>query len=120
MPRKGLEVSVRQHPLHLAIIELHGEINDAGEEKLATAYSEARSGDITAILLDFSDVEYINSTGIALIVQLLSQARLANLTLIACGLNAHYIEIFRITRLVDFMQVFPDEDSAIQSYHAGS
>jgi hypothetical protein len=30
-----------------------------------------------------------------------------------CGLSEHYMEIFRITRLAEFMSVFPDEASAL-------
>ena len=33
--------------------------------------------------------------------------------LLASGLSEHYVEIFRITRLADFMSVFPDEASAL-------
>jgi anti-anti-sigma regulatory factor len=55
----------------------------------------------------------INSTGIALIVSLLARARKSKRKLLACGLSQHYVEIFQITRLVDFMSVFPDEASAL-------
>jgi anti-anti-sigma factor len=58
-------------------------------------------------------VDYINSTGIALIVGLLARARKSHRRLLACGLSEHYIEIFQITRLADFMTVFPDEKSAV-------
>jgi len=44
---------------------------------------------------------------------LLTRARKANRRLLACGLSEHYVEIFNITRLVDFMNVFPDEVSAL-------
>ena len=53
------------------------------------------------------------STGIALIVSLLARARKSKRRLLACGLSQHYVEIFQITRLVDFMSVFPDEASAL-------
>jgi hypothetical protein len=33
--------------------------------------------------------------------------------MLACGLSEHYVEIFNITRLADFMTVFPDESSAL-------
>lgn len=65
------------------------------------------------ILLNFSDVDYINSTGIALIVSLLTRARKAHHRLLACGLSDHYAEIFQITRLADFIGIFPDEASAL-------
>jgi anti-anti-sigma factor len=56
-------------------MDLHGEINAFAEDPLNAAYAEAESSNPRAILLNFGDVEYINSTGIALIVGLLSRAR---------------------------------------------
>jgi anti-anti-sigma factor len=55
------------------------------------------------VLLNFSGVEYINSTGIALIVGVLAQVRKAKRHLSTFGLSDHYTEIFQITRLADFM-----------------
>ena len=60
-------------------------------------------------LLDFSSVDYINSTGIALIVGILADARKSGQEVRASGLAGHYREIFRITRLSDFMTILDDE-----------
>lgn len=114
MPAKTLEAQVRHQPA-AAIIDLHGEINAFAEERLNAAYAEAENSAPDMILLNFSDVDYINSTGIALIVSLLARARKSKRRLLACGLSDHYVEIFQITRLVDFMNVFPDEKSALAS-----
>ncbi|HEX6482574.1 MAG TPA: STAS domain-containing protein [Ktedonobacteraceae bacterium] len=114
MPAKTLEAQVRHQPA-VAIIDLHGEINAFAEDRLNAAYAEAESTAPDLILLNFSDVDYINSTGIALIVSLLARARKSKRRLLACGLSDHYVEIFQITRLVDFMNVFPDEKSALAS-----
>ena len=48
-------------------------------------------------------MDYINSTGIALIVGLLAKARASKRCLLAYGLSDHYVEIFNITRLSDFV-----------------
>ncbi|TMD73824.1 MAG: STAS domain-containing protein, partial [Chloroflexi bacterium] len=112
MAAKSLEAQVRHQP-RVAIIDLHGEINAFAEDVLNKAYAEAESRRAEVILLNFSDVDYINSTGIALIVSLLARARKSKRRLLACGLSDHYVEIFQITRLVDFMSVFPDEKSAL-------
>ena len=58
-------------------------------------------------------MDYINSTGIALIVGLMAQARKSNRRLLTYGLSDHYVEIFRITRLADFIGIFPNEQSAL-------
>jgi anti-sigma B factor antagonist len=48
-----------------------------------------------------------------LIVGLLAKARKLHCRLVVYGLNEHYLEIFNITRLSDFMAIYPDETSAL-------
>ena len=113
MAVRHLEAEVRQERGR-AILDLRGEINGFAQEALDAAYSEAESNDPEIILLNFEEVDYINSTGIALIVGLLAKARVSKRRLVAFGLSDHYVEIFEITRLSDFMSVFPDEESAVE------
>jgi anti-sigma B factor antagonist len=118
MPAKPFEANVRlQHDAQppATVIDLQGEINATAEAKLNAAYAEAEGQNPPSIVLNFGDVSYINSTGIALIVGLLARARKAKRRLLVYGLNPHYQEIFQITRLADFMTVFPDESSALMS-----
>src|ERR671911_369782 len=112
MVTQHLVASVRREPAG-AVLDLRGEINGFGQETLDTAYAEAEKGDPEAIILNFEKVDYINSTGIALIVGLLAKARASKRKLLAYGLSDHYVEIFNITRLSDFVSVFPDEESAL-------
>ncbi len=104
---------VRMQRPRVVVLDLEGEINTFAEERLNAAYAEAEAQNPEVVLLNFSQVDYINSTGIAIIVGLLAQARKHHRQLLACGLSDHYREIFQITRLADFMSVFPDEDTAL-------
>ncbi|HEY7985198.1 MAG TPA: STAS domain-containing protein [Ktedonobacterales bacterium] len=113
MVSRTLEATVR-HQATTAIVDLHGEINGFAEPALNGAYAAAESESPRVIVLNFKAVDYINSTGIALIVQLLARARASHISLRAVGLSAHYVEIFQITRLSDFVEMFPDEASALQ------
>ena len=79
------------------------------------AYGEATAGSDAPVLLNFTDVDYINSTGIALIVGLLARARADGVRLCACGLSEHYREIFEITRLSDFTTIADNEDRALSA-----
>ncbi len=90
----------------LAVIDLTGDVSATAEQKLLEAYAVTNGEPV--VLLDFSAVDYINSTGIALIVGLLAQARTAGQEVQARGLAEHYREIFRITRLSDFMTILDD------------
>jgi anti-anti-sigma factor len=95
------------------IIDMRGEINAFAEQALNRAYEDAQRDQPTCIMLNFTDVDYINSTGIALIVGLLAQARMNHIKLVTFGLSDHYLEIFNITRLADFMTIVHDETLAL-------
>lgn len=98
-----------------AILDLAGEIDAFADERLETAYAEAAARRPQCLLLNFTGVDYINSTGIALIVAILAKTRRDGIVLLACCLSGHYQEMFRITRLSDFIAVFADEDSALRA-----
>jgi anti-anti-sigma factor len=111
MTMHELEVSVRERD-GIAVIDLAGDVNSSAEAALGAGYAEAaRSG--ADIALNFENVDYINSTGIALIVGLLAQARTNGIGVRAFGLSEHYRGIFEITRLADFMTITDDEDGAV-------
>src|SRR5262249_15115471 len=113
MATNSFEARVRTERPRVVVLDLRGEINAFAEESLTNAYSEAEAQEPEIVLLNFGGVGYINSTGIALIVSLLARARKSHRQLLACGLSDHYVEIFNITRLADFMEVYPDEASAL-------
>lgn len=86
-------------------VRLTGDLNARADETLANAYAQVAALGPRRISLDFGRVGYINSTGIALVVRLLADARRDGRTVRAIGLTEHYREIFRITRLSDFMEI---------------
>ena len=96
-----------------AVVELSGDVDGSADAALRTGYKEAVATGAETILLDFGGVGYINSTGIALIVGVLAEARRDKRKVIACGLSGHYREIFQVTRLSDFMPIFADEHEAL-------
>ena len=110
--QQTFEATVR-HETGIAIIDLSGDINGFADEALNEAYSEAEVLDVETIMLNFNQVGYINSTGIALIVGILAKARQTNRQLVTYGLSEHYLEIFHITRLSDFMTIVADEEAAM-------
>lgn len=93
------------------VLELHGDINRDAQTGLDEAYAEAAANP-GRLLLDFANTDYINSTGIALIVGVLARARAASREVGAYGLSEHYREIFAITRLSDFMTVYDDDPAS--------
>ncbi len=93
------------------VVVMVGTVNRAAKQALEAAYAEATSSP-GRVLLDFRGVDYINSTGIAVIVGVLAMARAEGREVGAFGLTDHYREVFTITRLADFMTLYDDETAA--------
>jgi len=110
MPDEEFQVKVVERDDGDTIIELTGTVNRMAKETLESAY-EATEG--SRVLLDFRKVDYINSTGIAVIVGVLAMARAEDRVVGAYGLSDHYREVFQITRLADFMTIYDDETAAV-------
>ena len=94
------------------VIELTGQIDADAEAVLLEAWDRAADG-AERVVLDFGRTDYINSTGLALIVQLLARARAERREVHAFGLSDHYREIFQITRLADFVTLHADRAAAL-------
>jgi anti-sigma B factor antagonist len=106
-----VERAIVQRRNGVTVIDMPTHIDITTEAALDTAYSEVSPKG--AILLNFSGTEYINSSGIALIVGILARARKQSRPISAYGLSSHYREIFEVTRLSDFMGLYGDEQAAI-------
>jgi anti-anti-sigma factor len=104
--------SVR-HKDGVAIVDLPARIDASAEQALNEAYASAVAGSPARVVLNFSGVDHLSSTGIALIVGILARSRKEGRQVAAAGLSDHYREIFEITRLADFMRIFPDERTAL-------
>ena len=90
-------------------VRLSGDLDARADETLSSAYQRVAELGPRRVSLDFARVGYINSTGIALVVRLLAEARRDGRAVKALGLSEHYREIFRITRLSDFMEIVEGE-----------
>jgi anti-sigma B factor antagonist len=96
-----------------SVIRLSGDLTATAESSLASAFGEAASHG--TVVLDFSDLGYMNSTGIGLLVTTLVRAQRSGVRLVACGLDDHYREIFSLTRLDEAIPVYADAAEALAS-----
>jgi anti-anti-sigma factor len=99
------------------ILRIHGDITGASETALMDAYAAATPAS-RSVVLDFSDLEYMNSGGIGLLVTLLVRAQRAGQTLHAIGLSDHYRQIFALTRLDEAIDIHDDEGAALAAISA--
>jgi anti-anti-sigma factor len=114
MAEAQLEFALRREG-QTAILDLRGDITAFAQAALQSAYAQVQAARPRTLALNFSQVKYINSTGIALVVSLLAAARKDQLPVVGYGLSDHYREIFEITRLAEYVRLVADEPSALQA-----
>lgn len=105
--------SVRQPQNGIAVIDIVGEVTAQTDDALSDAFAQATHQGIRAIILNFSGLAYMNSSGIGLLVTLLIRAQRNKQKLLACGLNDHYKQIFQLTRLDEAIGIYDSEAKAI-------
>lgn len=98
-----------------SVIDFEGEVNGFAEKMLMDAYTQASQNDAKAIIFNFEKLEYLNSSGIGLLVTILIRAQRHNQRLLACGLSDHYREIFTLTRLDEAIGIYDTESEAVTS-----
>jgi anti-anti-sigma factor len=113
MTKANISLKVRSATPKTSIIDIQGEINAYAENALMDAYTQATSQGADTILLNFTDLEYMNSSGIGLLVTLLIRVQRQKQRLAAFGLTEHYRQIFDLTRLNEAILIYPDEASAL-------
>jgi anti-sigma B factor antagonist len=113
MTETTVSMSVRTPSDRTSVIDIAGEVTAASEGALMDAYGRA-SGERTCwVVLNFSELEYMNSSGIGLLVTLLVRANRQKQRLVAYGLNDHYRQIFQLTRLDEAIAIHGSESEAI-------
>jgi anti-sigma B factor antagonist len=112
MPQANLTTTVRRLN-GASIIDIAGEVTSSAEDALSAAYAEATDAGSATIVLNFSELEYMNSSGIGLLVTLLIRAQRQKQSLRAYGLSDHYVQIFSLTRLDEAIAIFDDEAAAL-------
>ncbi len=111
---------VRIPRARVVVLDLSGDLRSDAREGLERAYADAAAREPQTVVLNLTDVDYIDSTGIALLVGLLARARRDGRQISAYGLTDHYREIFAITRLSEYIHVHDDEPSALGDVPAGT
>jgi len=109
----NVNFTTRKLNASVAIIDIQGEINSFAENALMDAYTQATSAGAKAIILNFAQLSYMNSSGIGLLVTLLIRANRQKQRLMAVGLSEHYRQIFELTRLNEAIQLYSSEADAL-------
>lgn len=99
----------------ITALRFSGDITSASKETVVGTYQALRP-EVKRILLDLSKVEYINSSGIALIIQVLMEARRTGQSVQTFGLSDHFRKVFTMVGMAKYTELHADELSACAAF----
>ena len=117
----GLETMGQENEIRLEIrgavtlLDIQGDVTTFSEPFLNEAYKNANDQGTQTILLKFDEGAYINSGGIAILIQLLAETRKQGQKIGITGLSPHFQKIFNMVGITKFAKIYDTVDEAVEA-----
>jgi len=99
----------------VTVMEIQGDITAFSEPFFNEAYQKANSQGATRILLKIDEDSYINSGGIAILIQILAQTKKNNQVIGITGISDHFKKIFHMVGITKFAQIHNSLTEALET-----
>ncbi len=99
------------HPV--AVLRFEGDIASTSKDAVLGTYQALPKEANKLVLLDFSKVDYLNSSGIALVIQMMIEASNSGQKVFAFGLSAHFTKVFTMVGITKYAGLFPAQADAL-------
>ena len=99
----------------VTILDIRGDITAFSESALGDAYRKASEQGAGKLLLKIEKEAYINSGGIAVLIQILAQTRRKDQRVAITGISEHFKKIFNMVGITKFADVFESTELAVQA-----
>ncbi len=118
MSQAHVTMTLRDAGQGVRVIDVSGDFTASSETALMDVYAQAAAAGARAILLNFGNLDFMNSGGIGLLVTLLIRMNRQGQRLLAFALSEHYRHIFHITRLDEAIGIYGTEVEALSAVGA--
>jgi len=99
-----------------AVCFLEGEININNSPELRKAFDELIKRGEKKVLLDFSAVSYIDSSGLATLIEMLQRLKKTGGLLRFSNMDQKIKNIFEITKLNKLFAIFENREAALKDF----
>jgi len=112
----GLMQEKRKVVGDVTICYLSGEVNINTSPDLRKVFDELITKKATKVALDLKDVTYIDSSGLATLIEMLRKMKKYEGRLRLCSLSDKIRSLFEITKLTKLFEMFNDETEALKGF----
>ncbi len=104
----------------ITAFEIKGDVTALSEPFLNDAYKRVNDQGASKILLKFEKDAYINSGGIALLIQILAETKKNNQQAGITGLSDHFKKIFNMVGITKFAKIYNTVEEALEKMSEGA
>ena len=97
----------------VTLFDIRGDVTALSEPFLNDAYTQAIDRGAVKILFKFKKDIYINSGGIALLIQILAETKKNNQLAGITGLSDHFKKIFNMVGITKFAKIYDSVEAAL-------
>ncbi len=113
------EIQIESHG-DIILLDIRGDVTAFSEPSLNSAYKSAKESGPKKILLKFEETAYINSGGIAVLIQVLAQTRRNSQKIGITGMSDHFKKVFNMVGITKFATIYPTLRDALSAMSAMS
>jgi anti-sigma B factor antagonist len=95
-----------------AIVAAEGQVDLATAPRLAEALAQAHGGDIKEIVVDLTEVDFLDSVGVRVLVEAARDAAQQDVSLSVRGARGWVARVLEITGVDEYLQVVPYQPAA--------
>ena len=117
MSQTTILVRTRHIGAKIGIIDMQGDISALAEDPLMASLAQVKIPAIHAIILNFTNVTYIDKSGMRLIIAIIIHLSYSNIKIVLYGLNEHYRHNFRLMHRDDVTNICESEEEAFSMGH---
>jgi anti-sigma B factor antagonist len=100
----------------VTVLRFAGDISSTSRDAVLGTYQGLSKIDHPRILLDFTKVDYLNSSGIALVIQVLLEASRSEQSVSIFGLTPHFQKVFTMVGITKYTTLYPDEATTLAAF----
>lgn len=100
----------------VTVIELGGRLDSNTSKVLEDKIMEVLGQGKTKVLMDFKDVDYINSTGLRVLLLALQQLKKVQGKLVLSSIKDYMKEVFEISGYTEIFPIFATEEEALAQF----
>ncbi len=100
----------------VTILELNGRLDSNTSKILEDKVMEVLGQGRKKLLMDFGDVDYINSTGLRVLLLALQQLKKNQGRLVLCSIKDYMKEVFEISGYTEIFPIFPDQGEGLKGF----